>query len=60
MRSDEHSNACDLVELPSRVGWALTVDRLERAIQAAGLRLFATIDHAAAAAAVGLKMPPRA
>jgi uncharacterized protein (DUF302 family) len=36
----------------------VTVERLEAALKERGLTVFARIDHAAAAAAVGLKMPP--
>src|ERR1700754_3549765 len=46
------------VELTSTVGFALTVDRLTKAIEKAGLMLFATIDHAAGARAIGTPMPP--
>jgi uncharacterized protein (DUF302 family) len=51
-------NASDLVEHASTIGFAAALDRLTRAIDAAGLQLFATIDHAAAARAVGMAMPP--
>jgi uncharacterized protein (DUF302 family) len=51
-------NATDLVEHTSTVGFAAALDRLTRAIEAAGLQVFATIDHAAAAHAIGMAMPP--
>ena len=35
-----------------------TLDRLEAALKKRGLIVFARLDHAAAAASVGLKMPP--
>jgi uncharacterized protein (DUF302 family) len=35
-----------------------TMDRLEAAVKAKGLTVFARIDHAAGAAAVGLPLPP--
>ena len=37
---------------------AVTLDRLEAAVTARGFVVFARLDHAAAAAAVGLAMPP--
>jgi uncharacterized protein (DUF302 family) len=51
-------SASDLVEHVSPIGFAPTLDRLTRAILAAGLQVFTTIDHAAAAQAVGMTMPP--
>lgn len=47
-----------VVEHPSPVAFAPTLERLERAITAAGLTIFARIDHAAGARAAGLEMPP--
>lgn len=38
--------------------FAEALDRVARAIEAAGLTIFARIDHAAGAAAAGLAMPP--
>lgn len=55
-----NENSADLVEHVSPIGFAPTLDRLARAIAAAGLQVFTTIDHAAAARAVGLTMPPTA
>lgn len=52
------STSADIVEHPTTLGFAETVDRLKRAIEAAGLTLFAMIDHAEAASSVGLSMPP--
>jgi len=48
----------DVVELPSGEAFAPTLERLVTAIEAAGLRIFARIDHAAGAAEVGMAMPP--
>ena len=47
-----------LVERESSLPFAATLDRVAAAIEAAGLRVFARIDHAAAAREVGLLMPP--
>ena len=47
----------DLVELASPAGFATTLESVVRAIDRAGLKIFARIDHGAAAAA-GLAMPP--
>ncbi len=52
------SAACPTVRFTSRFGYAETVSRLETAIAAAGLSVFARIDHAAGAAQAGLAMPP--
>jgi uncharacterized protein (DUF302 family) len=48
----------DLVELASAHPFEPTVTLLAEAIETAGLTIFARIDHAAAAKAVGLEMPP--
>lgn len=48
----------DVVELPSGEAFAPTLERLVTTIEAAGLRIFARIDHAAGAAEVGMAMPP--
>lgn len=48
----------DLVERTSPLEFSATVARLTEAIEAAGLQIFATIDHAAAARGAGLQMPP--
>lgn len=47
-----------IVCLRSSYSASETVERLESALKKHNLRLFARIDHAAAAAEVGLKMPP--
>lgn len=47
-----------LVYLRSRDGFAATVERLAAAITAHGLTLFADIDHALAAATIGLRLRP--
>lgn len=47
-----------LTELASAYPFAETLQRLHQAIEAAGLRVFAEIDHAAAATSVEMVMPP--
>jgi uncharacterized protein (DUF302 family) len=47
-----------VAEQISPVGFDATIERLKNAIEAAGLALFAEIDHAANARAAGLAMPP--
>ena len=47
-----------LVTVPSDLGPKDTMDRLEAAVKAKGLTVFAHIDHAAGAAAVGMTLPP--
>ena len=55
-----HANAddTDMIEFKTTLPFDRAVARLVDAIQAAGMQLFATIDHAAAAASVDLSMPP--
>ncbi len=48
----------EVVEQASAVAFAPTLDRLVAAIEAAGLTVFARIDHAAGARAASLAMPP--
>ena len=48
----------DFVEHPGAVAFAATLERLDRAIEAAGMMIFSRIDHAAGAQAAGLDMPP--
>ncbi len=48
-----------VVTTPSRHGQRETLDRFEAALRAAGWLVFAEIDHAAAATAVGMRLPPR-
>jgi uncharacterized protein (DUF302 family) len=47
-----------LIALPSRHGPKDTMDRLEAAVKARGMTVFARIDHAAGAAAAGLSLRP--
>jgi uncharacterized protein (DUF302 family) len=47
-----------LLSAVSHDGFATTVDRLDRACARRGLTVFARIDHAAAAATVGLALRP--
>ena len=48
----------DLVELASPIGFEATLHRVTEAIAAAGLSVFAQIDHAEGARQAGLMMPP--
>lgn len=59
-RSDEGSTTKSiegLITKASNYSVDVTLDRLETALKAHGFMIFARLDHAAAAAAVGLKMP---
>jgi uncharacterized protein (DUF302 family) len=47
-----------LVRIASRFGPEETMNRLEAAVRAKGLRVFANIDHAAGATAIGLSLLP--
>jgi uncharacterized protein (DUF302 family) len=47
-----------LIAVPSALGPKETMDRLESEIKAKGLTMFARVDHAAGAQAVGLKLRP--
>ena len=47
-----------LVALRSPLDFSATVERVAQSIEAAGLTIFARIDHAAGARSVGLSMPP--
>jgi uncharacterized protein (DUF302 family) len=46
------------VEHIGSFSFAVTLERIEQAIEAAGMTVFARIDHAAGARAVGMTMPP--
>lgn len=46
------------VEHRTPVPFSATLKRIEHAIEAAGMTIFARIDHAAGAAKVGMTMPP--
>jgi uncharacterized protein (DUF302 family) len=52
------SNNSDIIEVPSTSNFAQTLERLVKAIEGAGLIIFARIDHAAGARDAGLSMPP--
>ncbi len=52
------NDQADLVELESTESFAATLKRLEDAITAAGMTIFARVDHAAGAREAGLSMPP--
>ena len=47
-----------LTTIPSSYGPKDTMDRLEAEVKAKGMTVFARIDHAAGAAAVGLSLRP--
>ena len=47
-----------ITEITTPLGFAATLTRVVNAIEAAGLTIFARIDHAENARAVGLEMPP--
>lgn len=51
-------NTPGVVSIKSAHSFSGTLDRLRDTFKAHGLKLFATIDHSAEAAAVGLAMPP--
>ncbi len=53
---DTHETA--LVEMASNANFALTLDRLIQGIEAAGMIVFAQIDHAAGARDIGTEIPP--
>lgn len=48
----------DVTEHASPLSFDVTLDRLAKAIERAGLTIFALIDHAAGARSAGLAMPP--
>ncbi len=47
-----------LITVPSNYSVRETLDRLEAALKAAGITIFARVDHAGGAAAVGLALRP--
>ena len=47
-----------MIECKSAYGFADSVSRLKSALQAAGMTIFAEIDHAAGAEQAGMRMPP--
>jgi uncharacterized protein (DUF302 family) len=52
------ANADEIVEVESPVAFETTLQRVVSAIEGAGLMIFARVDHAANARAVGMTMPP--
>lgn len=52
------ASAEDAVRLESAYSFSDTLARLRSTLEGKGLRIFATIDHRAAAQSVGLDMPP--
>jgi uncharacterized protein (DUF302 family) len=55
---EDTSMADGLTTIPSGFAAKETMDRLEAAVKAKGLSVFARVDHAAGAAAVGLSLRP--
>lgn len=53
-----HAFASDLITKPSPHSVTVTVDRLVAAVEGAGAKVFARIDHAAGAASVGAELRP--
>jgi uncharacterized protein (DUF302 family) len=53
-----HALAADLITKPSAHSVAVTVDRLAAAVEGAGAKVFARVDHAAGAKAVGQELRP--
>jgi hypothetical protein len=51
-------NESGIVEVPSRHSIGETIDRIEAALRAKGVTLFAVEDHGGEAAKIGLAMPP--
>src|ERR1700753_1067628 len=47
-----------LITIPSNYSVKQTLDRLEAALKAAGMTIFARVDHAGGAASVGLALRP--
>ncbi len=47
-----------LITIPSKYSVKQTLDRLEVALKAAGITIFARVDHAGGAAAVGMELRP--
>jgi len=52
------ANPEGLTTKASRYPVAETVERLDKVLKGAGMTVFATLDHAAAAGKAGLRMPP--
>ena len=57
-RAEDTMTLDGLKTIPSHFGTKETIDRLEAEIKAKGLTVFARIDHAAGAAAVGMSLRP--
>jgi uncharacterized protein (DUF302 family) len=47
-----------LIAIPSRHSVKETIDRLEAALKAKNIQIFARVDHGAGAASVGMKLRP--
>jgi uncharacterized protein (DUF302 family) len=56
--NEEINPKSGLIEIASKSPVAETLDKLEKIIASKGMRVFARINHAAAALAVGLEMRP--
>jgi len=48
----------EVVERPSKIAFGPTLERLVHAIEAAGMVVFAEIDHSAGAREINVEMPP--
>jgi len=57
-KSEEHNDAEGLTTLLSNFGPKETMDRLDREVQAQGMRVFARINHAALAGETGMPLRP--
>jgi uncharacterized protein (DUF302 family) len=57
-RAEDRMALDGLKTIPSHFGTKETIDRLEAEIKAKGLTVFARIDHAAGAAAIGMSLRP--
>ena len=53
-----HEQNADPIEFVSPMSFGPTLERLVKAIERAGMTVFATIDHAAGARDIGMTMPP--
>ena len=53
-----HADAGNLVTKPSKYSVPETIDRIEKAVTAKGMQIFAKIDHGGEAEKVGLEMKP--
>ena len=54
----DKTKICGLVEHSSSLTFDAAIERLVKAVESAGMTVFATIDHAANARQIGMVMPP--